>query len=43
VNAKLRARDIRVRRFWEHDLKANLDRCVEKLKRDLLAPNRQHF
>jgi len=35
VNTQLRALGIRVRRFWEHTLKSDLNRCVARLKRDL--------
>ena len=33
VNARLRAENWRVIRVWEHDIKANLDNCIERVTR----------
>jgi DNA mismatch endonuclease (patch repair protein) len=35
VNSQLKSKGIRVRRFWEHTLKANLDQAIATLGRDL--------
>jgi DNA mismatch endonuclease (patch repair protein) len=35
VNNQLRSKGICVRRFWEHEIRGNLDQCIAKIQQDL--------